>query len=218
MEYANYANLPEASYDEDLAKIVQSDEYLAKIQSEIQVAQAKVEDIAEIDTSDFESQIRTLTVERDELVTKIGAQSRIDDVNERISELEKDEKRLGKELAGFEKKEFTVDKFIKAQTEAMQKRINGMFTLVTFQTTKQLINGGEEPTCETLVNGVPYPDVNHAGKINAGIDIINAISLFYNKKAPIFVDNAEAVNTLQSTECQLIELIVNDQKLKVNHV
>ena len=39
------------------------------------------------------------------------------------------------------------------------------------------VDGTEYDTCECMVNGVPYSDLNTAAKINAGIDIINAISL-----------------------------------------
>lgn len=76
----------------------------------------------------------------------------------------------------------------------------------------QQINGGEKPTCETLINGVPYSDANHAGKINAGIDIINTFSDHLKLTAPIWVDNAEAVNVLTETKSQLIKLIVTKDK------
>ncbi|WP_276317174.1 hypothetical protein [Anaerosphaera multitolerans] len=41
---------------------------------------------------------------------------------------------------------------------------------------------------------MPYNDVNNAGKINAGLDIINTLSEHYDIYAPVFVDNAESVN------------------------
>jgi hypothetical protein len=77
---------------------------------------------------------------------------------------------------------------------------------------KQLLNGGEEPCCETLCNGVPFIDANHAKQINTGIDIINTFSNQYKTTAPIFVDNCEAVNEVIKTESQLIKLLVTTEK------
>lgn len=78
------------------------------------------------------------------------------------------------------------------------------------------INGGLVETCETLVNGVPYSDVNNAGKINAGMDIIATLMEYYGVKAPIFVDNAESINDLYDLDTQIIRLVVSrDKQLKV---
>ena len=91
-----------------------------------------------------------------------------------------------------------------------------MFKFVKFRMFNQLINGGTEPTCETLVSGVPYSSANNAGKINAGIDIINTFSKFYGIFAPIWVDNAESVNSIENTWSQIIKLYVTNEHLKIN--
>lgn len=87
-----------------------------------------------------------------------------------------------------------MDAFSKAKVEAVENRINGLFSLVRFKMFEQQINGGEVETCEATVNGVPYSDLNNAMKINAGLDIINAICKSEGVTAPIFIDNAESVN------------------------
>ena len=63
-----------------------------------------------------------------------------------------------------------------------------------------------------MVNGVPFSDLNSAGRINAGLDIINAICNFEGVYAPIFIDNAESVNALMPTTSQTIRLIVTEDK------
>jgi hypothetical protein len=82
---------------------------------------------------------------------------------------------------------------------------------------KQLINGGEEECCEALVNGVPYADVNTAGKINAGLDIINALSKYFGVNAPITIDNRESCTEIIDTDSQIINLIVSpsDKNLRI---
>ena len=63
-----------------------------------------------------------------------------------------------------------------------------------------------------MVNGVPYADANRAAQINAGLDIINTITRHYGITAPVFVDNAEAVNELIPCDSQVIRLLVSKDK------
>ena len=70
--------------------------------------------------------------------------------------------------------------------------------------------------CECMVNGVPYSDVNTSGKIQAGIDIINALTDHYKINAPVFIDNRESIVRLPECKSQIINLIVKEgQKLTV---
>jgi len=63
---------------------------------------------------------------------------------------------------------------------------------------------------------VPYSDANTASRINAGLDVINTLSSHYDAYAPVFIDNAESVNTLIPVNSQLIRLVVTrDKKLKI---
>ncbi len=135
---------------------------------------------------------------------------------ERIAELEAQYKTGAQELAYIERTEFTIAAFNKARIEAIDKRINGMFSLVKFKMFEQQINGGEVETCEAVVNGVPYSGQNNAMQINMGIDIINAICEFEGITAPIFIDNAESVNELLPSKSQVIQLVVTtDNELSI---
>lgn len=127
---------------------------------------------------------------------------------ERIAELEAQYKTGAQELAYIEQTEFTIAAFNKARVEAIDKRINGIFSLVKFKMFEQQINGGEIETCEAVVNGVPYSGQNNAMQINMGIDIINAICKFEGITAPIFIDNAESVNEFIPSQSQVIQLVV----------
>lgn len=129
---------------------------------------------------------------------------------ERINELETRLRTLSDELANYEKMEFAIQNFSKARIEAVERKINGMFKLVSFKMFEKQINGGEVETCEAMVSGVPYSSLNHAMKINAGLDIINAICKFEGITAPIFTDNAESINELLPTQSQIIRLVVSE--------
>lgn len=136
----------------------------------------------------------------------------------RIDELTQQESKQAQELAGLEGIEFSIEQFVKAKMDALESRINGRFKIVRFKMFEEQINGGQVEACTTLINGVPYSDANTAGKIQAGLDIINTLSEHYDVQAPVWVDNRESVVHLQETPCQLINLIVSeaDKKLRIS--
>ena len=82
---------------------------------------------------------------------------------------------------------------------------------------ENITNEGIAECCETTMDGVPYKDLNNAAKINVGLDIIQTLSNHYDFKAPIFVDNAEAVTKLLDVDAQIVRLVVSeaDKKLRV---
>jgi exonuclease SbcC len=135
---------------------------------------------------------------------------------ERIKKLKQQESDLAAQLSDLEGVEYSILQYTKAKMDLLEARINGKFKMVKFKLFDQQINGGEDPCCETLVKGVPYRDLNNAAKINAGLDIINTLCAHYNAYAPVFIDNAESVNTLLPVNSQLVRLVVSkDKKLKV---
>lgn len=128
----------------------------------------------------------------------------------RIAELETSMRTLSEELAELEGIEFTIAAFNKAKIEAVESKINSLFTMVRFRMYEQQINGGEVEKCEATIDGVPYSSANNASRINAGLDIINAICKYEGITAPIFVDNAESINALLPTQSQIIRLVVTE--------
>lgn len=134
---------------------------------------------------------------------------------ERIEELKDEERKLAETLAKVEKEEFQCETFIKAKVKLMEDSINEKFKYVSFKLFNTLVNGAIEECCVATVNGVPFDSVNNAGKINAGIDIINTLCNHYGVNATVFVDNAESVNELLECKSQVIRLIVSKDKTLV---
>lgn len=153
-------------------------------------------------------QKRQLQIQLESINASLAGKEQADKIDERKSQLQAEEKKLSQELADLEKTEFTIAAFSKAKIEAIEAAINGKFKLVRFKMFEQQINGGETEACECLVNGVPYSDVNTAGKIAAGIDIINALTAHYKVSAPIWIDNRESVVKLPECTSQIINLSV----------
>lgn len=137
-------------------------------------------------------------------------------LRERIAELSAREREVSQQIADLEKQEFLCEQFIKAKVELLDEKINSMFSYVRFKLFEEQINGGLTETCEALIDGVPFADANNAGKINAGIDIINTLSKYYQVSAPIVIDNRESINEIINTDAQVINLIVSkDAKLRI---
>ena len=80
------------------------------------------------------------------------------------------------------------------------------------------IEGNEFEVCVPMMGGVPYSDLNTAKKLNAGLDIINTLTKFYNTTAPLFIDGMESVTDIIDTASQVINLIVDSNYDKVTSV
>ena len=96
--------------------------------------------------------------------------------------------------------------------------VNEKFGIVNWKLFDKQVNGAVVECCECTVNGVPFSALNTGHRIVAGLDIINTLSELYGVTAPIFIDNAEAVNefNLPELDAQTILLSVsNDKQIEV---
>lgn len=131
----------------------------------------------------------------------------------RINELIDRQKDLSQIMSEFEKIEYNVMNFIRAKVEAIEGKVNRLFKTVRFKFFETQINGELNEVCMATVDGVPYSDINNAAQINAGLDIISALSDYYNVYAPTWVDNSEAVNELLPIKSQTIKLYVTEDPI-----
>jgi uncharacterized Zn finger protein (UPF0148 family) len=130
---------------------------------------------------------------------------------QRIAELQSQEKVLAAEYERLEREMYLTEEFIRCKVRMLEERINARFRYATFKLFEQQVNGALSECCETLYNGVPYnSNLNRGARINVGLDIINALSQHYGFSAPIFVDNREAVTKLLATDAQVISLVVSE--------
>lgn len=158
----------------------------------------------------IDSELSELADKRSTLQTELTKYDVIRDITKRINELEQEQQRLINEKNLVDETAFLLDEFVKAKVEMLEDTINKHFTITTFKMANVLVNGSVEDCCETMVNGVPYRSLNNAARINAGIDIINALTKFYKVNAPVFIDNAEAVTKFINCNSQTVKLIVDE--------
>lgn len=182
------------------------EEKKAAIEAEIEAAAPPIERTLEINrgVAEIIEQIKALRADLQKVENNKDAQKRIE-------ELTTQEKALAKQFEEIEGNLFLIENFIRAKVELLEGRINDRFSLVRFKLFADQINGGLTEVCETTLNGVPYPSINSAGKIQAGMDIIKTLQGHYGITAPIWIDNRESVIELPAMDCQTIGLIVSEK-------
>ena len=179
------------------------------LQEEINITEGLIKPIVKTDNSELTKEKSEINDALDELKKALNVKEQNARTRTRITELDAQQKQLSQQIADLEKLEFQYEKFIKAKINMTEERVNGLFSLVKFKLYENLINGGMQEICDALVNGVPYSDVNGAGKIQAGLDIINALSKHYDCYAPVIIDNRESCTEIPEMECQVISLYVD---------
>ena len=160
---------------------------------------------------------RHAQMELDEVKRKLGLRTIIEANEKRQQELDRQAIKLAQEKVDIEKELRLADSLTIAIMDAVEQRVNAHFALVQFKMFKTLVNGNKQPACIATVNGVAYKDVNTAGQINAGLDVIQTLTRFYQFAAPIFIDNCESVAELKTPDgAQVIRLqFVKGQPLTV---
>lgn len=213
------SQIEELSNNKDTKQKAMNEVGEVDLDNDVQVNDLKAElfmlELDEDNTSDdqlkrLDSELSELADKRSTLQTELTKYDVIRDITKRINELEQEQQRLINEKNLVDETAFLLDEFVKAKVEMLEDTINKHFTITTFKMANVLVNGSVEDCCETMVNGVPYRSLNNAARINAGIDIINALTKFYKVNAPVFIDNAEAVTKFIDCKSQTIKLIVDE--------
>lgn len=183
-----------------------------KLQEEIDKIKEELNKLDSEDNTDLLNEQKRLKNDLESINKVLGLKGQNEALNERIEAYKKEEKKLAKAFEEQVEILDLCDEYTRTFTELISTKINILFDLVNFKLFEKQVNGALIETCEVTISGVPYSDLNNAGKINAGIDVINTLNKYLGKSVPIFIDNAESVNKLQETESQIVKLIVSKNK------
>lgn len=156
----------------------------------------------------------SLSKEVENLLLEQAKESDIDKVNRRRQELEGEDRRLAEEIAELDGVIYDIQRYSKAKISIVEETVSGHFEYVKWRMYEpNLTNDGEREVCECLVDGVPVTsNVNAAGRVNAGVDIINALSVWLGVSVPLWIDGKESVTDIIGTDAQLITLEVSAGK------
>jgi chromosome segregation ATPase len=182
------------------------------LNKQINVLESGISEVKPVDNAELNSQKAELVLKRDQLKKELSEKDLISKYKQEIQNLEKQGSELAQKIADCEKQEFTIDDFNRIKIEECDRRVNELFKIVKFQLFDKTNEGNEFEACiPTNKVGVPIAATNTAERINAGIDIINSLSKFYNVAAPIFIDSAESVNSFIETKAQTVHLVVTTE-------
>lgn len=208
----------------EIADYSQNEEYVRlkarydEVLAEIEKMNANGEDAA---VESLKSEKEEFQARLDEVKSTIAKASMNVDIDERIGQLQIEQKEIGQKVADQEQILYLLEEFIRFKLNRVSESINSHFKTVNFKLFEMQLNGGMKDCCECTVNGVPYSTLNSGHRIVAGLDIIRSLSELYGVSVPIFVDNAESLNSFNVPEmdAQLILLSVSeDKQLKVEGV
>ena len=133
-----------------------------------------------------------------ELVEALAKEGQYNAINQRISDIDEQEKQFAEELSKQEEILIELSEFEREKADLITERVNSLFQIVTFRLYEQNVtNDSEKIMCECLVDGIPYStNLNMGAKINAGLDICIALQRHYRVIAPIWIDNMESVSDI----------------------
>ena len=206
------------------ADYTQNEEYV-KLKAERDKVLAEIEKLesegADKLVNDLKAEKADLQAQLDEVNGIIAKASLNVEIDDRIAQLQVEQKEIGQKVADQEQILYLLEEFIRFKLDKVSESINSHFKTVNFKLFEMQLNGGMKDCCECTVNGVPYSTLNSGHRIVAGLDIIRSLSELYGVSVPIFVDNAESLNefNVPNMDAQLILLSVSeDKQLKVEGV
>ncbi|MGP1568866.1 MAG: AAA family ATPase, partial [Peptoanaerobacter stomatis] len=212
-------NIAETENIEELISTIQKEdvpERVAEIDAEIEAKKQELTNLNKADNKDLLERKKAIESEIEDINKQLYYKDENIKIQAKIEQYKEQEKELAKAYEKTQEILNLCDEYTKVYTSLVSDKINDMFKLVKFKLFDVQINGGIAETCEATVDGVPYSDVNNAGKINAGLDIINVLSEKLDISTPIFIDNAESVNELIEVNAQVVRLVVsNDKTLRI---
>lgn len=136
-------------------------------------------------------------------------------IDARIAELREELRSVSQKLADSDRLIFVLENYVKFLADKINDRFEGL----EFKLFSEQINGGIKECCEITYNGVPYSDLNSGHRIVVGLEIIKTLQDLYDISAPVFIDNAETLNSFNMPEmdCQVVAMKVSDDpELKIS--
>ena len=165
----------------------------------------------------LEGEYKTITSKILENDSTLAKEQTLADTRRRVTELQDEQRRAAAEVEEMDRMIELCEEFARFRVQSVEQSVNSRFKLARFRLFTEQINGGLADCCDVVVDGVPYADLNSAMQINVGLDIIETLSQHYDRRVPLFIDNAESVTKLQEISAQVVRLAVSaeDKELRL---
>ena len=168
--------------------------------------------------ADLTQQSQSLQEEMESLRSRLAKKEQYDHVTALIEECHKNKKIYQQQIDELDEKLDIASDYSQKSCQILEDKVNKHFSFVKFSLFKSDINGEKKPFCECYHDGVPYSRLNGAAKVNAGIDIANTISKFYDVSVPMVLDECESnLHPIFKDGQQIRFYVTNDPELKVEY-
>jgi predicted nucleic acid-binding Zn-ribbon protein len=168
---------------------------------------------------DEENDLRSQLLEIEKQIAKSESNVAID---ERIAELQKEQREISQKIADEERTLNYLKEFDRKKNELLEESVNNNFEYIQFKMFEPQINGELKDICQPVVNGESYDrNLNHGAKILAEIDICRAFQRANNVTLPIITDDTESLDSWRVPEMDNQIIMIrrsDDEKLTVSEV
>ena len=191
---------------------------IADLQAELNKPSASSDENAKM-LAELEKEREPIGIRYNEVLELLATKETYDRISELIEKAKQDKESYQNQLDELDEKLDLANEYNKKSCHLLEENVNGHFSYVKWSMFTQDLDGNMKPYCECYHDGVPYSRLNGAAKVNAGIDIANTFSRFYQVSAPMVLDECESVNDpIYSGEQQQIRLkVTTDDKLKFEY-
>lgn len=209
------------TYEQILAE---KEEYLqvvkeiADLQAELNEPSANSDENAEMLVG-LEKEREPIGIRYNEVLQLLVTKETYDRISELIEKAKQDKESYQNQLDELDEKLDLANEYNKKSCQLLEENVNGHFSYVKWSMFTQDLDGNMKTYCECYHDGVPYSRLNGAAKVNAGIDIANTFSRFYEVSAPMVLDECESVNDpiYLGGQQQIRLKVTTDDKLKFEY-
>ena len=191
---------------------------IADLQAELDEPSARSDENTEMIIG-LEKEREPIGIRYNEVLELLATKETYDRISGLIEKAKQDKESYQNQLDELDEKLDLANEYNKKSCQLLEENVNGHFSYVKWSMFTQDLDGNMKPYCECYHDGVPYSRLNGAAKVNAGIDIANTFSRFYQVSAPMVLDECESVNDpIYSGDQQQIRLkVTTDDKLKFEY-
>ena len=188
------------------------------LQAELDEPSASSDENAKM-LAELEKEREPIGIRYNEVLELLATKETYDRISELIEKAKQDKESYQNQLDELDEQLDLANEYNKKSCQLLEENVNGHFSYVKWAMFTQDLDGNMKPYCECYHDGVPYSRLNGAAKVNAGIDIANTFSRFYQVSAPMVLDECESVNDpIYSGDQQQIRLkVTTDDKLKFEY-
>ena len=198
-------------------------EYQAVV-AEIQKKQEQLDGLTNNSEEKASVQAERITIERElagvEKEIELAKQA-VQKQVETLEQLNKEQKDLGQKQSDIQQKLDLLKEFSIKKNQSLAEAINPHFKHFQFRFLDYTADGEPVETCKMICDGIGYFDgLNHSDQILCNIDLVAGLQELNGLNLPIWVDDAESVNTerFPKLEQQMIFLNVSDDDLRVEGI